>query len=97
MLMIERTKRKCPANVLSVRPVPSYPETGQTGHTPLGVSCCPVRWGTPIESMSGCQSTVERVPPAERAAAGGVERGLSLIANDSQFTMQTVNKNWNGK
>ena len=95
-----RTDRTSPVGVLSVRWVNHAPKTGRTGHTPLGVSVCPVRAGTPdtiTVGQSHIPPSVEWVPLADRKPAGGAERDGSMLENDSQLAMTPLNKKWNGR
>lgn len=60
-----------------VRPLPPHTGTGQTGHTPLGVSGCPVRSGNPIDCIDGFQHPVEKVLPGGLFNAGAWRRDMS--------------------
>lgn len=72
-----RTNRTMSGNVLSVCPGALQTGAGQTGHTPLGVSKCPVLSGTPITwKMRESHQRGNLGPSWESRKAGSAERDI---------------------
>lgn len=72
-----RTNQTMSGNVLSVCPGALQTGIGQTGHTPLGVSKCPVLFSTPTTWMVRESTNRGMMGPSwESRKAGSAERAI---------------------